>query len=68
MRNKMVVLQKWEEEQTAKKEAQKAAEVKYAFEELDTDSDGYLTVREVQQRIELDDDNNGEVRGYHLIQ
>ena len=33
-----------------------------AFEELDTDSDGVLTVAEIQQRMELDDDQDGEVR------
>ena len=33
-----------------------------AFEQLDSDSDGYLTVGELQERTELDDDQDGEVR------
>lgn len=37
-------------------------EVRAAFEQLDTSSDGYITVPEIQQRLELDDDGDGEVR------
>lgn len=29
---------------------------------MDADSDGYVTVAEIQQRMELDDDQDGEVR------
>lgn len=32
-----------------------------AFEQLDSNSDGYLSVSEIQERIELDDDEDGEV-------
>ncbi|CAI8057324.1 Glucosidase 2 subunit beta [Geodia barretti] len=39
----------------------KEAEARAAFEQLDTDSDGYVTVAEIQQRMELDDDQDGEV-------
>ena len=55
--------QMWEEEQAARKEAERVAQVAMAFEQLDTDSDGRITVAEIQQRVELDDDENGEVRG-----
>lgn len=37
-------------------------EVRAAFEQLDTSSDGYITVAEIQQRLELDDDGDGKVR------
>lgn len=48
--------------QAAKKAAAKEAEARAAFEQLDVDSDGYVTVAEIQQRMELDDDKDGQVR------
>lgn len=58
----MCCIQMWEEELAARKAVRHEAEVRTAFEQLDTDSDGYITVAEVQHRLELDDDEDGEVR------
>lgn len=52
---------KWEEEKQVRKEAQRKAEARAGFDELDTNSDGYVSLEEIQARIELDDDGNGEV-------
>ena len=59
----MCCVQRWEEEKAARKEAEREAQVATAFDQLDTDSDGRITVAEIQQRVELDDDGDGEVRG-----
>ena len=54
--------QRWEEEQEVRKAAEREAEARTAFEQLDTDSNGVISVAEIQQRMELDDDGDGEVR------
>ena len=53
---------KWEEEKAAKKEEEKREEARAAFDQLDTDSNGIVSVVEIQARSELDDDGDGEVR------
>ena len=53
---------KWEEEKAAKKEEEKREEARAAFDQLDTDSNGVVSVAEIQERSELDDDGDGEVR------
>ena len=52
---------KWEETKAARKEARRVAEARAGFDELDTDSDGYVSLAEIQARSELDDDSDGEV-------
>ena len=53
--------QKWEEEKEIRKEAKRVEAAKIGFQELDTNSDGSVSVEEIQARIELDDDRDGEV-------
>ena len=53
--------QRWEEEKEKRKEEKRVEAAKVGFQELDTNSDGYLSVDEIQSRVELDDDGDGEV-------
>ena len=53
--------QQWEEEKEKRKEAKRVEAANVGFVELDTNSDGYLSVEELQARVELDDDKDGEV-------
>ena len=53
--------QQWEEEKEKRKEAKRVEAANVGFVELDTNSDGYLSVEELQARVELDDDRDGEV-------
>lgn len=52
----------WEEEKAARKEAERQAEARAGFDQLDTDSNGVVSLAEIQARLELDDDGDGEVR------
>ena len=52
---------KWEEEKEARKEEKRRADAKFGFDEIDTNSDGYVNVEEIRARTELDDDRDGEV-------
>ena len=54
-------LQRWEEEKAAKMEAKRVKEAQVGFDQLDLDSDGTVSLSEIQQRVELDDDGDGEV-------
>ena len=51
----------WEEAKEAKKQARRREEALNGFNELDTDSNGKVSVAELQARPELDDDGDGEV-------
>lgn len=53
--------EKWEEEKQAKKDAKRRADAKVGFDELDTNSDSFVSLEEIQARIEFDDDADGEV-------
>ena len=53
--------QRWEVEKEKRKEAKRAEAANVGFQELDTNSDGYVSVEELQARVELDDDRDGEV-------
>ena len=52
---------RWEEEKEVRKEAKRKAEAKSGFDELDTSSDGFVSLDEIRARVELDDDGDGEV-------
>lgn len=52
---------KWEEEKAAQKEIDRRADAQFGFDELDTNSDGYVTFEELQTRYELDDDGDGDI-------
>ncbi len=51
----------WEEEQEVRKAARLREEARVGFDELDTNSDGFVSIEELQARVELDDDDDGEV-------
>ena len=51
----------WEQEKEQRKQEKRVSQAKSGFEELDTNSDGYLSVEEIQARDELDDDGDGTV-------
>ena len=53
--------QQWEEEKEKRKEARRVEAANEGFQELDTNSDGYVSVEELRARVELDDDRDGEV-------
>ena len=53
--------QRWEEEKEKRKEAKRVEAANIGFQELDTNSDGYVSVEELRARVELDDDKDGEV-------
>ncbi len=52
---------RWEEEVEERKAARLRAEAQAGFDELDTDSNGFVCAQELQQRVELDNDGDGEV-------
>ena len=52
---------KWEEEREEQKRVQLQADARFGFEELDTNSDGFVTVEELRTRYELDDDEDGDI-------
>ena len=52
---------KWEAEKEAKKEATSRDGAQLDFDELDVNSDGSVSVEELQTRYELDDDEDGDV-------
>lgn len=52
---------KWEELQEARKQARRKAEAKVGFDMLDSDSNGFVSVQEIQEWSELDDDEDGVV-------
>ena len=52
---------KWAEERQAIESAEKEAKARKGFEELDIDENGFVTVEELQQRKELDDDGSEDV-------
>ena len=53
--------QRWEEEKERRKEAKRAEDANVGFQELDTNSDGYVSVEEIRARMELDDNGDSEV-------
>lgn len=52
---------KWEEEKEAKKAASLREKAKYGFDQLDMNSDGFVSLDELRTRYELDDNGDGEV-------
>ena len=52
---------KWDEEMEAKKAATRRADAQFGFDELDTNSDSYVSVDELRTRYELDDDQDGDI-------
>lgn len=52
---------RWEEEKKVKVEAERQADAQFGFDELDTNSDGLVTVDELRTRYELDDDSDGDI-------
>ena len=52
---------RWEEELKKRNETARRAEAQAAFDELDRNSDGYVSVAELQARSELDEDGDGVV-------
>jgi protein kinase C substrate 80K-H len=53
--------QRWEEEKAVKAEADRRANAQFGFDELDTNSDGFVSVDELRTRYELDDDEDGDI-------
>lgn len=51
----------WEVEKEKRKQEQRISDASVGFEELDTNSNGYVSVEEIQARNELDDDGDGAV-------
>ncbi len=51
----------WDVEKEARKHERRLSEAKLGFDELDTNSNGYVSVEEIQARTELDDDGDGIV-------
>lgn len=51
----------WEKEKESREQEKRVSQAKSGFEELDTNSDGYVSVEEIQARNELDDDGDGTV-------
>ena len=51
----------WEEELKRRNETARRAEAQAAFNELDSNSDGHVSVAELQARSELDEDGDGAV-------
>ena len=60
--------QAWEKEKEAQAEVTRIADARFGFEELDTNSDGYVTLDEIRIRYELDDDGNGEVSNEEALE
>lgn len=52
---------KWDEERAVQREADSRANAQQGFNELDTDSNGLVTVDELRTRYELDDNQDGDV-------
>lgn len=52
---------RWEEERAAQKDTEARANAQFGFDELDTNSDGLVTVDELRMRYELDDDGDGDI-------
>lgn len=52
---------RWEDEKEEMRQAERQADARFGFDELDTNSDGYVTVDELRIRYELDDDEDGEI-------
>lgn len=52
---------KWEEEKEARAEVERRADAQFGFDELDTNSDGFVTVDELRTRYELDDNEDGDI-------
>ncbi len=51
----------WEALKEERKKERRVAEAKIGFDDLDTNSNGYVSVEEIQARDELDDDGDGVV-------
>jgi len=51
----------WEGEKEKRKAEKRLVDARTAFSELDTDSDGLVSIAEIQAHKEFDIDNNGEV-------
>lgn len=52
---------RWEEERAAKEDTERRANAQFGFNELDVNSDGFLTADELRTRYELDDDEDGDI-------
>lgn len=52
---------RWEEKKEAEKAAVLREDAKYGFDQLDTNSDGYVSIDELRTRYELDDNGDGDV-------
>ena len=52
---------KWEAEKEARAEVERRADAQFGFDELDTNSDGLVTVDELRTRYELDDNEDGDI-------
>ena len=52
---------KWEEEKEAKKAVKLKEDAQFGFNQLDSNSDGLVSVDELRGRYELDDNGDGEV-------
>lgn len=52
---------RWEEELEVRKAERQRAEAQAGFDQLDTNSDGFVSIEELQARVELDDNDDGEV-------
>lgn len=52
---------RWDAEKEVKAEAERRADAQFGFDELDTNSDGLVTVDELRTRYELDDDEDGDI-------
>ena len=53
--------ERWEETKAERKEAKRTADAREAFDWLDGDSDGLVTLEEVMSHTKLDNDGDGEV-------
>lgn len=58
---------KWEEEKESKRIAARREEAQFGFDELDSNSDGLVSVDELRIRYELDDDSDGEVSDVEVL-
>ena len=51
----------WDEQKADQAETEARANAQFGFDELDSNSDGYVTVDELRTRYELDDDGDGDI-------
>lgn len=53
--------ERWDAERVVREEAEGRDKARFGFDELDSNSDGLVTVDELRMRYELDDDEDGDV-------